>query len=36
MLIFARMGYRFERWKGVVLVLMYLGYLTLTVILFYS
>lgn len=36
MLLFARIGYRFERWKGIVLIVMYLLYLTLTVMLFYS
>ena len=36
MLIFARMGYRFERWKGIVLVAMYVAYLSVTVVLFYS
>lgn len=36
MLIFARIRYRLDRWKGIVLILMYLGYLTATVILFYT
>lgn len=36
MLIFARIGYRFERWKGIVLVALYVMYLSATVVLFYS
>ncbi|HUX21631.1 MAG TPA: calcium/sodium antiporter [Spirochaetia bacterium] len=36
MLLFARMGHRFQRWKGIVLIIMYLVYLTVTIVLFYS
>ena len=36
MLIFARTGYRFHRWKGFVLIGMYLAYLTATIVLFYA
>lgn len=36
MLLFARIGYRLQRWKGVVLLVMYLVYLTIMVKLFYA
>jgi len=36
MLLFARIGYRFERWKGVVLLSVFVVYLTITVMLFYA
>jgi len=35
MLIFARMGYKFQRWKGIVLVSLYLIYLVIAIILFF-
>jgi cation:H+ antiporter len=36
MLLFASMGHRFQRWKGIVLIIMYFVYLTVTIVLFYS
>ncbi len=36
MLILARLGYKLQRWKGVLLICLYFIYFTLTVLLFYS